>query len=550
MSINISYQPSAAAVGSAALVGGEGDYLKWLNQMRQQQYQFGVNTQLQQAQMQLSRMNALSQIAADAQRQQSQQQFQAAQMPQQAALQAQGQAFQSALGNQSDMQKQMLGAGIDRQQAADRFGYQQELSYQNADQQAQVANAQQQAELERQTGLADYNANIKEGQQWQQTWNNPFQSSQKNVEQAQQQGYQFSPADDQKRKGIINDIQAIQQQVSGGQLTYGDALPSFKQKYSQLNSIVPTDKPQTTDEVIQQKVAFGYKMPDGSIKPGTEDIPFTVDPKGNVQVVRGWKVDQGGQDELAPDGSLLGEKTRGQTLKNQIGEREVALHRFKYAKAAVDSAVKQAQATFQTIDVNAVRQNALAEYDAATQQTPSGPTPVGPGQQPGGNPAPQAQSPQPGIPAPQPQQQAPVAQQPQPQPQQAAQPPSAQQALQQQPDAALPAIRAAAQQQQVYSPQEAHVSQTLAQSPKDVQQIAQMGLQIPPQYQRDAAAVHLAGMAVQLMNAYGPQLMNNDVTLRAWSEVVGQIQDNYPEMMPAMQALADARMNQPKQQGA
>lgn len=441
MPITLSYEPAAAAVGYAGLLGGEGSYQKWLNQFLQNQYQFGVNTQLQEQQMAMQRMNALSQIAAQAQQQQGQQQFEAQMLPYRSQLDAQNQAYQSQLQQGNNAASQILGSQLQQQQSTQDFGEAQQLAAQRAQQELDQQQAVQQAQQERQQNVAQFNSQLQQQQQVEQLWQNPLATHLKNAQSAQQQGYQFTPQQETQRQALMNNIQGMQNDVSSGRTARGELMGQMQSNVQQLNAIVPTYKPPTTADIISQKVQFGYPEPDPNnkgqmrIRPGTEDVAFTVDNKGTPMVVRGYKAPEPGDEVVGEDGRIISEKTRGVMLSNQLKERKVNLDRSKYVRSEMTSMMRANPML--AYDPNAqaqLKQQLEQEYDQASGMTPSGALPVSPGQVPQGQGQPQGQPPATpthmgtygGVTAEPPQQP-----QPQQAPQQPQQPPSPQQQLQQ-----------------------------------------------------------------------------------------------------------------------
>lgn len=432
MPINISYQPSAAAIGGAGLVAGQGDYARWLNQFLQQNYQFSVGAAQNAQQMQLSRMNALSQIAAQQQQQANDQAFKLQTMPMEAQLEQQKQygqqMLQAQIGDQAsarDFSEQQQLYSQQGQQALDLaaannqyktaadatdFAQQQQLTAQRAQQQQDLANAQQQAELGRQQQMADYNDKIKQGQLFQQTFQNPFQQHLKNVQQGQQQGYTFTqgPGGQQEQvDGLKNDIANMQQAVASGRSFPGTIQSEFMNKVGQLNSIIPSQPPPpTVKDQLQKQIVMDF--------PGLEGTPVTVNPKtGEPTVLKGYKADSSAMLD-AGAAQAGAEKARGVSLDNQIKERKVNLHRTEWVDKRVDSQMKgnpqiaMLMQAAQMGDPNAaaqveqwrqsIQQYYEQEYDKSAANTPSGVSPVAnpnPQQQQAQQPA--AQPPQPGI---------------------------------------------------------------------------------------------------------------------------------------------------------
>ncbi len=447
-------------------MAGNADYQRWLQQQRQQAYQFAVGAAQNAAQMNQSRMLALSGMANQNQQQAQQQNFELQKLPLQAQIESQQQAFQSGLQGQNQQNLAMLQGGLQDQASQRDFLEAKQLSAQNALQLQQGQAAQQQMHTEGQQQVLQYQDQLKQGQIDAAMFQNPLQQHMKNVQQAQQAGYSFTPDQQKQVDGLKSDIGAIQQSVSGGDNSMGTVLPAMKQKVAQLNAMIPNQPPPTTtQQKIDQSVVMGVRGPDGQIIQGTEQTPFTIDAKtGTAMVVRGWKQpDFGPEGPAEEDHSLAAEKVRAQTLKNQGLEANVHMKGYEWASKMVNEEMKANP--FAAMDPMTGQPNPgyrdqrmayyMQQYQQATANVPSGQTAVAPGQQPGGNAPPQAAQ-NPALP-----QQIPPP--PEPNPQTAGQQPPQRQASQQ-------------------SPQ-----------PDLVAEHDKMLAQVPPKYQEEIKRLHAEG---------------------------------------------------------
>lgn len=339
MAINISYQPSAAAIGGAGLMAGNADFNRWRATQLAQQWAMGVGAAQNAQQMNLSRLNALSQIANDQQQQQSQQQFELQKLPMQAQLEAQQQQFQSNLQGQNQTNQALLQGSLHAQQSTQDFGEQQALMNMQSQENLQRDQAQRQAQVEGQQTVAAYNDRIKQGLQDRAMMQNPLQQHMQMMEQAQKSGYSFTPEENTQVKQIKSDIGAIQQAVSDNTLSMGDAIKQMKPAVSRLNSITPSQAPpETTEQKIDKNIVMGIRGPDGQVLKGTEGTPFTVDAKtGTPMVVRGWKGEEAPTFDEEGNPVFQSEKARGQWLKNQKSEGDVELQAYHEAQKAVQA---------------------------------------------------------------------------------------------------------------------------------------------------------------------------------------------------------------------
>lgn len=339
MAINLSFQPSAAALGGAGLMAGNADFNRWRAQQLAQQWAMGVGAAQNAQQMNLSRMNALSQIAAGQQNQQQQQAFELQKLPMQAQLESQQQAFQSNLAGQNQTNQALLQGSLHAQQSTQDFGEQQTLQNLQNQNQLQRDQAQRQAQIEGQQTVASYQDRLKQGMQDRALFQNPLDQHMKMMEQAQKAGYTFSAEQQQKVDQLKSDIGNIQDSVSSGGSTFGDAKDAMRQRVGQLNSITPSQPPaKTVDQVVTESMTWGWKDPQtGQIKPGTENIPFTLNKEGKPRVAEGYKMDGGEPQTFDEEGNPVfqSEKARGQWLKNQKSEGDVELQAFHEAQKAV-----------------------------------------------------------------------------------------------------------------------------------------------------------------------------------------------------------------------
>lgn len=337
MAINLSFQPSAAAIGGAGLMAGNADFNRWRAQQLAQQWAMGVGAAQNAQQMNLSRMNALSQIAAGQQQQQQQQAFELQKLPMQAQLESQQQAFQSNLAGQNQTNQALLQGSLHAQQSTQDFGEQQSLQNLQMQENMQRDQAQRQAQIEGQQTVASYQDRLKQGEQDRTLFQNPLDQHMKMMEQAQKSGYSFAPDQQQQVEGLKSDISKMQQSVANQTLSMGDALPQMRQKVGQLNSITPSQPPpETTEQKIDKNIVMGIRGPDGQVLKGTEGTPFTVDAKtGTPMVVRGWKGEEAPAFDEEGNPVFQSEKARGQWLKNQKSEGDVELQAFHEAQKAV-----------------------------------------------------------------------------------------------------------------------------------------------------------------------------------------------------------------------
>lgn len=402
MAIQISYQPSAAAVGGAAYVGGLGQYNQWLNNLLWNQFQFGTQTNLQEQQMAQQRMLAMQQAASQMAQQQQQQAFEMQQLPMRSYLDAQNQAYQSQLAMQRDQQQQMLQSQLGNAASQRDFMEQRQLSAQQAEQQSQLQAAREQAATAGNLNEMQFRSQLQQGQQDMALWQNPFSQHLQNLQRAQQSGgYTLTDEQSQQAENLKNDISAIQQQAASGGATVGDLMPSFKQKLAQLNSIVPSKPPpMSIQDLVKQNIAW-VDPQTGEIasEAGPNRVPMIQDPKtGKLQVVRDWP--KPGEYTTDENGNVILEKTRQSQMKSRAQEEQINVKRLENIDRALQreepSLFQQSQImdpAGRVIGIDMNRYNQLraqkraeleARYGAAAQQATTQVTPQPPdvGQQP------------------------------------------------------------------------------------------------------------------------------------------------------------------------
>lgn len=324
-------------------MAGNADFARWRAQQLQNQWQFAVGAAQNSQAQQMSRMNALSQIAAGQQQQQSQQAFEQQMLPQRAALDAQSQAFQSNLAGQNQQNLALLQGSLHAQQSSQDFGEQQTLQNLQNQQQMERDQAQRQAQIEGQQTVASYQDRLKQGMQDRAMFQNPLKDHMQMMEQAQKAGYSFTqgPGGQQEKvDDLKNKIQATSEAVANGTTSIGDALTPMKQLVGQLNSITPSQPPpKTVDQAVSEKLTWGWKDPQtGQVKPGTEDTPFTLDKDGNVMVPRGYKPPEPG--EVDDNGELVPAKVAGQRIKNKAELVKLKTAGMDWAAKKVESEAK------------------------------------------------------------------------------------------------------------------------------------------------------------------------------------------------------------------
>lgn len=381
MSITVKHQPSAAAVGNAAYIGGIGQYERWLKEQRLRQQQVDQQFALQQQQADLARANMLAQNAR--------------------AMQQIGfQAWNADQGRQADLQRAWMGGQFGLQERVLAAQNQQQMANQEFGQRMQLAQQAQAAALEQNTDdntaymdRLKFQQQAQENAKWQdKLYGNPFAEHDASTKQYTDQGYTFTPDQQARLKRIRADISGLQEQVQKGNLSTADAVRAFRPLYGQLMGIQPQTKEETTLDVLRKKVVLNF--------PGLEGTPVTVDEKGTPQVIRGWKPGDGsGSNPLDDKTGLNNAKVEGQRLKNQVDQSKVETQWWDHKQKFINNrlnAQKDAIANG-VITADDAHRFAAQEWDSqfggkipSQQQAPQQPAQgaTAGGQQPGGPPQP------------------------------------------------------------------------------------------------------------------------------------------------------------------
>jgi len=347
MPITINYAPPAAAVGGMALLGGQGEYAKWLTGVRMQQAQMYNDMAMRQQQMNQDRMMAFAQMANQNQQRQEQQFYELQKMPYQAAIESQQQAYHYALAGQNQRDLALLQGQIHQEQSTQDMG--EAMRLQSAQGQIALANQQE---------MAAYNDRLKQEAQMEQLFQNPLAQFTQNQQKAQQSGYSFSPTAQQRIAKLKSDIQNYQDSVANGTATRGTVLPDLRQAVAQLNAMTPDQPPEPpTLEQIQKRCVY-YDPQTGGFskdpKPGTYPVYPSQGKNGEwgLEGIRGLPKGAGEQPEVDFEGNLVPLTT--------------AEAHQKYKDRVEASAIKRRLAIRKELD-SLIQQQKVADYDNATR---------------------------------------------------------------------------------------------------------------------------------------------------------------------------------------
>lgn len=266
MPITVQHQVPAAAITSAAVVGGRGQYDRWLREFMEQQRARQAQEQLSLRQQNigirgqdLSRLNALTSVFAQAQEQQNRLGFG---------------AFERAQDRAADFAKldltQQIRAQQDQREAArQQANIQQQYDLQQRNQlAAQGAMGQRQAE---QTALT---YRERDALNWRNRLANPFAEYNKAIQPLVKQGFDYAPEEKTRLQKIKADIGAITQAVGNGEMLAAHAMPQFKKLYGQLNAIQPSVQKPNTATTIGTAAASAQEINAARVAAGLPELPL------------------------------------------------------------------------------------------------------------------------------------------------------------------------------------------------------------------------------------------------------------------------------------
>lgn len=399
MPIQISYNPAASVVANSAVLGGQGQYFQYLNNLLNSQWQTS-------AQLNNSRLMAMQQAAAESQRQAQQQSFEMQMAPQKAFLEAQGQAYHTQLGMQADAQHQLLGSQLNSDEQARKSAqdFEETKSLASQQQNQQAARLAQQADyesarlaqqqggqLDNQQQMAQFNADMPYVQQFK---SDPFSMLRQNQQKAQQSGYGYTDDQSQQIDKASKGLSAAQEAIQNGDATMGSLLPQIRKNMDILRT-VSANPGKPPDTPISQQISKGTAWfnrnaqdPSQAISdqytPGA--VPVSLNPKTGQP---DWKhFDEEADQAGGENGLVTGEKVKGLQFKNSVqGEDWVSRQLDRWAKAhsfmaALQQEQYQAAYTQEEGRLRAIVQQASPGMPAAGNRlAPAQAPPPMPGQQ-------------------------------------------------------------------------------------------------------------------------------------------------------------------------